>query len=376
MTGSVLLRVLLVWCGFASLTSAHVVQQLFAEVTRGGPDWQVEVLFDVGYANPEGRGDPNAPQPTRDWLVALDPTGQQALCKQSAEYLGECLEFTASRNPATVSYHFVDFERTPPDFPALLTNGAYFRILITPDHPDPKSEIRCTLREGVRPDFVFKSRTNPNADANYLTLRPGESFILWDGLGSSTPMPRQVIGRPPLVHALQQGFLHVLPYGLDHMLFVLGLFLLRRRWRPLVWQSLAFTCAHTLTLGLAAAGILAPRSEWIEPLIALSIASLAIENLFHARLSPWRLPLVFAFGLVHGMGFATALASVLVPGDGFLSRLVATNLGVEVAQIAILSSAWLVTARWSSGTHYKVVRKWANLSLAVTALWWFADRLA
>ena len=158
-------------------------------------------------------------------------------------------------------------------------------------------------------------------------------------------------------------------------MFVLGLFLLCRSWSLLLWQSLAFTSAHTLTLGLAAAGILAPRSEWIEPLIALSIAAVAIENLFHTRLSRWRMPLVFAFGLVHGMGFASALAVTLSPGEGFLPRLLAANLGVEAAQITILAGAWILTAGWSSGNRYRVFRKYANLLLAAIALYWLYQRV-
>ena len=233
--------------------------------------------------------------------------------------------------------------------------------------------MRCSLSEGPHPDFVFKSRPDENGESSYLTLRPGESFLL---RGRSGPSSDGVIGRPPLVHAFQEGFLHVLPYGMDHLLFVLGLFLLRRKWRPLLWQSLAFTCAHTLTLGLAAAGIIAPRSEWIEPLIALSIAFLAIENIFHSKLSRWRLPLVFAFGLVHGMGFATALSTLLTPGDGFLPRLLAANLGVEVAQVTILATAWLLTSGWSTRPAYQTFRRWANISLAATALFWFVQRVS
>ena len=127
---------LLVWTCLSLLTSAHVVQQFFAEIKRNGPDWQVEVLFDAGYADPVGRGDPFAPQPTRDWLVAQNPGAQQQLCRESALYLDECLDFSNQERPIEVSYHFLDFEKSPPDFPKLLTNGAYLRIQITPKEPE------------------------------------------------------------------------------------------------------------------------------------------------------------------------------------------------------------------------------------------------
>ena len=365
--------VVLIWIGLLVPSSAHVVQQLFAEVIRGGPDWQVEVLFDAGYADPESRGDPDTPQPTRDWLAGLPLAEQRAICEQGAAYLGECLEFTDSSGVVETRVHFVDFDKSPPDFPKLLTNGAYFRVLISPARAERTAAVHCKLRPGRHPDFVFKMPSEEDGDSGYLTLRPDESFVLWQGGDSHES---RVAARAPLEHALREGFLHVLPYGLDHVLFVLGLFLLSRKWKPLLWQSLGFTCAHTLTLGLAAAGIIAPRSSWIEPLIALSIAFLAIENLFSSKLSPWRLPLVFAFGLVHGMGFATALSTLLTPGEGFLPRLIAANLGVEIAQVTILAAAWLLTTGWCDGPGYQRFRKWANLSLAVTALWWFVSRIS
>ena len=85
---------------------------------------------------------------------------------------------------------------------------------------------------------------------------------------------------------------------------------------------------------------------------------------------------MFAFGLVHGMGFATALSTLLTPGEGFLPRLIAANLGVEIAQVTILAAAWLLTTGWCDGPGYQRFRKWANLSLAVTALWWFVSRIS
>ncbi|RYD65515.1 MAG: hypothetical protein EOP83_07230, partial [Verrucomicrobiaceae bacterium] len=106
------------------------------------------------------------------------------------------------------------------------------------------------------------------------------------------------------------------------ILFVLGIFLLQRRWKPLLSQSLAFTAAHTITLGLAAAGHVSVPGKIVEPLIALSITALAVENLFIREAKPWRLWLVFAFGLVHGLGFAGVLSTWIRPGEGFFVTLV------------------------------------------------------
>ena len=112
---------------------------------------------------------------------------------------------------------------------------------------------------------------------------------------------------------------HILPKGLDHILFVLGIFLLSPRWKTMLLQVTAFTVAHSITLGLSIYGIVSLPSRIVEPLIALSIAYVAIENLLTRELKPWRLALVFMFGLLHGLGFAGVLRELGLPREEFLT---------------------------------------------------------
>ena len=117
------------------------------------------------------------------------------------------------------------------------------------------------------------------------------------------------------------GYTHILPKGLDHILFVLGIFLLSPRWKTMLLQVTAFTVAHSITLGLSIYGIVSLPSRIVEPLIALSIAYVAIENLLTRELKPWRLALVFMFGLLHGLGFAGVLRELGLPREEFLTAL-------------------------------------------------------
>src|SRR5258706_5195300 len=103
---------------------------------------------------------------------------------------------------------------------------------------------------------------------------------------------------------LKLGFTHILPLGLDHILFVLGLFLLSNNLKQLLSQVTAFTLAHSITLGLAMYGVVSVPSYIIEPVIALSIAFVAIENIITTKLKPWRIIGVFMFWLVHRMRVA------------------------------------------------------------------------
>ena len=108
-------------------------------------------------------------------------------------------------------------------------------------------------------------------------------------LGELTPPTRwQVVGT-----YLQLGFTHIVPKGIDHILFVIGIFLLGTRLTPMLAQVTTFTVAHTMTLGLTMFGVLSLPSRVVEPLIALSIAYVAIENIVTSELKPWRLALVF-----------------------------------------------------------------------------------
>lgn len=355
--------------GFAPSAGAHVVKQLYGEFHGSNGEWQLNILFDAGYADPATRNDAAAPQPGRDWLVQLSPAGQQQLCAQAESYLKESLSFRSGGAPMEWKVSFPDFKSTPPDFPSLLNDGAYFHALIEAVDAKP-GDLVVGMAGGNHPDLVVKMP--PVAEeSSYLTVPPGGDVELLAGV-SSEPPPEP---KGAAFVAFTQGVLHVIPKGLDHILFVLGIFFLQRRWRPLLKQSLAFTAAHTITLGLASAGLVNVPGKLVEPVIALSITALAVENLFVTEARPWRLWLVFAFGLIHGLGFAGALSSWIHPGEGFLPALISANLGVETAQVIILLAAWLLTMGWSRGQAWPHFRRWSCVGLALAGMAWFVGRV-
>ena len=173
------------------------------------------------------------------------------------------------------------------------------------------------------------------------------------------------------------GYQHILPRGMDHILFILGLYLFSARIRPLLWQVTMFTLAHTITLGLAVYGWVQLPSAIVQPLIALSIAYVGIENIWHRRLETSRLALVFGFGLLHGIGFASMLTDFGMPKNAFATALVSFNVGVEVGQISIILGAWLLTGLWFGRRNWyrELVVIPASLIISVIALYWFWDRL-
>lgn len=176
---------------------------------------------------------------------------------------------------------------------------------------------------------------------------------------------------------LELGYRHILPLGFDHILFVLSLFLLSPRLKPVLWQATAFTVAHSVTLGLAMYHVITPPARIVEPLIAISILYVALENIFSARLKPSRVGVVFLFGLVHGMGFAGALGRLGLPQHSYLLSLVMFNLGVELGQLTIILAAFFLLAKWFGGKPWYRKRIVIPLSIiiAVVAAYWTAIRL-
>lgn len=138
---------------------------------------------------------------------------------------------------------------------------------------------------------------------------------------------------------LRLGFTHIVPLGIDHVLFVLGIFLSSTRWRPVLAQVTAFTIAHSVTLALAMTGVVHAAPAFVEPLIAVSIVYVAVENLLTDRLRAWRLAVVFAFGLLHGLGFAGVLTELGLPSGQLAPALISFNVGVELGQLTVIAAA-------------------------------------
>lgn len=173
------------------------------------------------------------------------------------------------------------------------------------------------------------------------------------------------------------GFTHIAPYGLDHILFVLGLYLLSTHVRPLLIQVTAFTIAHSITLGLGLYGVVSISPAIVEPLIAASIAYVAIENLLTAKLQPWRPFVVFGFGLLHGLGFAGVLHEIGLPRTDYVTGLVAFNIGVELGQLGVISIAFTVTGLWFRARPWyrtRIVQP-ASIMIAAVGLYWTVERV-
>lgn len=176
---------------------------------------------------------------------------------------------------------------------------------------------------------------------------------------------------------LKLGYTHILPEGFDHILFVAGLCLLSKRIKVILWQATAFTVAHSITLAMSMKNIIFAPSAVVEPIIALSILFVAVENLLLSELKPWRILLVFLFGLVHGMGFASSLNEIGLPRNKFLVSILSFNVGVELGQISVILAVFLlVVLPFGNRLNYrKQVVYPLSIIIALIAFYWTIQRL-
>ena len=206
----------------------------------------------------------------------------------------------------------------------------------------------------------------------------------WQWLRSGKPSGVIDINHPEPLSTAQRfyqfigiGFDHVIPLGWDHILFIVGMALSSLLWRQLLLLVTTFTLAHTLTLGLAMYGVVEVSARIVEPLIAFSIAYVAIENLMTHQSIIRKSVIVFLFGLIHGLGFATMLKEFEMAADSFVTTLIGFNVGVELAQVVIVLgvvSILLILRRLKLNYRQLVVVP-ISVLIALIGFWWGVERL-
>jgi hydrogenase/urease accessory protein HupE len=247
------------------------------------------------------------------------------------------------------------------------------RWQIPPNHaPLDKQTISIAGLEKTITDVLVQVTLLNNISFTYL-IKPVQPFV---NLNLSKPQS------PPVWQYIQLGIFHIWS-GYDHLLFVLALLLLVKKRSRLVWTITAFTVAHSITLALATLHIIKVSASFTEAAIALSIAFLAVELLRHYRgingfayYFPWLAS--FLFGLLHGLGFASALQDVGLPENNIPLALFLFNVGVEAGQLAFVFVMLLLIAgiRRLQFQLPQWIYKAPAYLIGVMAMYWFIERVA
>lgn len=371
---TVFLALLTLWLGFfGSVAQAHVFKTSEAIVnfdrnaTRFGfrLDLNLEaVLAGIDPELKDTNDSPNAPE--YDRLRALPPAELEKVFDAFLPELLNGLRFELDGKPVTVSLTSQTFREigdisvardTTLQFKGDLVAGAKVFTFGW-----EKRFGKVSLRTiGARTRSLHIEIVEAGATSAPMVIDDLKSRTIWDMIGDF----------------MKIGFQHIVPDGLDHILFVVGIFLLSIRLRPILTQVTAFTVAHTVTLGLGTAGWVNLPTGLVEPLIAASIAYVAVENIISPKLTRWRPMLVFGFGLLHGLGFAGYLRRFNIPEDDFLTGLLSFNVGVELGQLTVIAVCFLLVGIWFGNKPWYRARVVipGSLVIAVIGTIWFFQRL-
>lgn len=325
------------------------------------------VMAGIGPQHKNTDDSPNAQKYNE--LRKLEPTALEAMFEAEGKQFSNKLKLSVDGK--AIPFDFINVSTSAQEDLALPRDSFVF---LRGPFPARANEATFSWDSILGPvAFRIESKDKDGEDAIVATFVKGGE--------TSKPLPLDALkGRNTVETMLEYvviGFDHIIPKGLDHILFVVGLYLLSTKLGPLLWQVTSFTVAHTVTLGLGMAGIIALPGYIVEPLIAASIVYVAVENIFMDHLSPWRTLLVFMFGLLHGMGFAGVLNEVGLPTLDFVAGLISFNVGVELGQLTIIVACFLLFGHWfgSKPWYRKTIVIPLSLGISAIASWWFFERV-
>ena len=357
-----------------STTSAHQVDTVELELLQADGKWKLEGLLDIAYMMPESRGVEDAPPLFRKDVMAAAPETHARYARVAEETMRKLLKLDYNGKELKWDIRFPEFEKLPLVLSPEEGGWALMKVEITtPALPGPGS-FSAFWKDDLQSDLyiIFEEGTNM---PTVFPISSGMSAVLL-----KVPEGQNKLNATPTRAAQTEnwiisGFRHVVPLGLDHLLFMLGLFLLAPQLKPLLGQSLLFTLAHSITLALAVFGMISLPSRPVEILIAASIAWIGIENLLVRKLKPSRLYLVFGFGLLHGLGFAGVLLEKLgnLKGADLALPLIGFNIGVELAQLTVLATAALIL--WPLRKWTDKIQLCGSILIALAGLFWMFERI-
>jgi hydrogenase/urease accessory protein HupE len=357
---------------FHASASAHEIRPSIADLQfQADGTWQAEILVNleallarIGPEHADTNESPNADRYNTLRAMAPDQLVQEYNAFQPTLLNGIGIAFDGTRQPIKTSQVRIapvgdtDFARdTTITVSGAIPAGAQ-SLTWSWDESFGTSAIRITNADGTEGYSAF---LQPGTVSEPIPVSGGAAVSGWDVFKNYVVI----------------GYEHIVPKGLDHILFVVGLFLLSPKLAPLLWQISAFTVAHTITLALGMLGIVKIAPSIVEPLIAASIVYVGVENIMTSTLHRWRPVIVFLFGLLHGLGFAGVLTDIGLQSGNFITGLIAFNIGVELGQLSVIAVCFLLVGYWfgKKDWYHRYVTIPASLAISVIAAWWFYERV-
>ncbi len=368
--------------GVVGTAQGHSMRQVRAEISVEEGEWRGSVWLEAWVLYPEDgikipTGTPGEPNTAgSDWVDTLDDYDHQLMREVAAGFLNHTFLLTLGGQKLQPEYAFPDYNQRPlPDLQEDASGNALLRI-----------DMRGTFPKGVSGPLALVWKADENEplvlEVKIPSAKNTELRMIEPEQEAEELMRIRKNGQievtsqgTSLVTWILAGFRHILPLGLDHICFILGLFLLQPKMRPLLWQTSAFTLGHSITLSFVVLGLITAPANIVEPMIAISIVYVGFENLWVRELKPWRVILVFGLGLLHGMGFASVMKELDRPEGQVIKPLVGFNLGVELGQVTVLALAFGLTFWAIKHAKFQVFSKVASGMIALVGLYWTYERI-
>jgi len=349
---------------------AHEVQPAVSDVTIAGDSlsWEIVLTLEplIAGADLDGLEDTNASDRAAqiDRLRALEPAALGAAFSDFWPHMQGNLTLRAGDAVVVPTLQGLDIPEVGDVALPRLS-----RLRLSAVLPSDDSPVVLGWNSGYGALVVRQMGAGTDAYTGYLTSG-----------AESEPVPRvggvAQSGLTVFTNYIAIGYAHIIPKGLDHILFVLGLFFLSTHLPPLLWQVTAFTAAHTATLALGILGYVTVPASVVEPLIAASIVYVGVENVLSRGLSPWRPAVVFLFGLLHGLGFASVLGEIGLNPAQFVTGLIGFNVGVELGQLSVITLAFLAVGLWFRNRPWyrSRISNPASIAIALVGAFWVVER--
>jgi hydrogenase/urease accessory protein HupE len=344
--------------GLSALALTATAQGIEARLTLAGKD--VDALLASGArANPNGTRTPGAPA-TESEQAALERLGLRSLeVDLDARALEPKLK-SARRDEDSSDYVFDLFYPSAPGSHLLVRSALLYEL--------PKTHRQFVSLRDEGGNLVQESLLDANNDLFEVRLKRATT--------SAAELPsRPQAPSASFLQFLWLGIQHILT-GYDHLVFLLGLLIVGGRFSSILKIITAFTLAHSVTLALATLNVIRLSSRLVEPMIAVSIIYVGVENLFRRDLRQ-RWMLAFGFGLVHGCGFASVLREMGIgqAGSGVATPLVSFNVGVEIGQMSIAALILPLIWKWNQRPAYQIrFAPACSVLIALAGAYWLLER--
>jgi len=355
-----------------SISQAHVWNQIYLQTKKVSDNYQFTIYFDVGYAVPEVRDDPQASPPTHKWLVEQDNPSHLRIRKEAQQVLNSFLDFRINDKPVDVGFLFPDWDTIPPQFQIIRGDDAFITVILITS-PQANDSFSLNIKDTpITPKVAIKK-----LDGSIITLSKNDSINFQKKTDVTSKTATVISDRSPFLQNLKTGFLHVIPEGMDHVLFILAMCLAAKSIKRLLTLSLLFTFCHSLCFAaiyfqwIHLPGIAVTIIEW---LILVSIIVMAANNFRDSSSFKESGLLVALFGCIHGLGFANVLISN-IHTDIPLMLILAVGAGIELAQLFIIATSIILLLFLLKFLKKEKIYLTANTWVVITAAWLILQRL-